>query len=154
MPDARLRKIALVTKSDTGKIVAAEGILVRILLVDDNQTVRTSLRRLLEQHDAHWQVCGEASNGREAVDSCQRLNPDLVVLDFKMPEMNGLEAAREITHQRQIPVLLVSMFLNEQLKEEARRAGVRGTCAKERAGCVVQAVEAVLRDESYFSTNA
>ncbi len=128
--------------------------MVRILLVDDNQLVRTSLRRLLEQHDDHWKVCGEASNGREAVASCQRLNPDLVVLDFKMPEMNGLEAAREITHRGHTPVLLVSMFLNEQLKEEARRAGVRATCAKERVGCVVQAVEAVLRNENYFSVNA
>jgi DNA-binding NarL/FixJ family response regulator len=122
---------------------------IRILLVDDNQRVRQSLRRLLEQHD-QWKVCGEASNGREAVTSFQRLQPDVVLLDFKMPEMNGLEAAREITHRGQVPILLVSMFLNDQLTAEARKAGVQGTCPKEQVGCVVQAVEAVLRNETYF----
>jgi len=125
------------------------GAVIRILLVDDNQLIRQSLRRLLEQHD-QWKVCGEASTGREAVSSFQRLHPDVVVLDFKMPDMNGLEAAREITHRGQVPILLVSMFLNDQLAAEARKAGVQGTCPKEEVRCVVQAVEAVLRNETYF----
>jgi DNA-binding NarL/FixJ family response regulator len=122
---------------------------IRILLVDDNQLIRQSLRRLLEQHD-QWKVCGEASNGRDAVSSFQRLHPDVVLLDFKMPDMNGLEAAREITHRGPVPILLVSMFLNDQLTAEARKAGVQGTCPKEQVGCVVQAVEAMLRNETYF----
>jgi DNA-binding NarL/FixJ family response regulator len=122
---------------------------IRILLVDDNQLVRRSLRNLLEQHD-EWKVCGEASNGREAVAVFQRLRPDVVLLDFKMPDMNGLEAAREINHRGPVPILLVSMFLNDQLTVEARKAGVQGTCPKEQVGCVVQALEAVLRHETYF----
>jgi DNA-binding NarL/FixJ family response regulator len=128
-----------------------EDILVRILLVDDNQLVRTSLRRLLEQHD-DWRVCGEASNGREAVKRFQQLNPDLVLLDFKMPEMNGLEAAREIASRADVPILLVTMFLTDQLKDAARQAGVTGVCAKEQVSCVVRAVEAVLRHEPYFTS--
>jgi DNA-binding NarL/FixJ family response regulator len=124
---------------------------IRILLVDDNKLIRQSLRRLLEQHD-QWKVCGEASSGREAVTSFQRLRPDVVLLDFKMPDMNGLQTAREITHERHVPILLVSMFLNDQLTAEARKAGVQGTCPKEQVGCVVQAVEAVLRNETYFPT--
>jgi DNA-binding NarL/FixJ family response regulator len=122
---------------------------IRILLVDDNQLIRQSLRRLLEQHD-QWKVCGEASTGREAVSSFQRLQPDVVVLDFKLPAMNGLEAAREIPQRGHVPILLVSMFLNDQLAAEARKAGVQGTCPKEEVRCVVQAVEAVLRNETYF----
>jgi DNA-binding NarL/FixJ family response regulator len=122
---------------------------VRILLVDDNQLVRSSLRRVLEQHD-EWRVCGEASNGREAVATARELQPDLVLIDFKMPEMNGLEAAREINHHANVPILLVSMFLNDQLAAEARKAGFRGACPKEHVSCVVSAVEAVLREETYF----
>jgi DNA-binding NarL/FixJ family response regulator len=124
---------------------------IRILLVDDNRLVRRSLRRLLEQHE-EWEVCGEASSGYEAVRSFQSLHPDVVLLDFKMPDMNGLETAREISHRGRVPILLVSMFLNDQLTAEARKAGVQGTCPKEQVGCVVQAVEAVLRNETYFPT--
>lgn len=123
--------------------------MIRILLVDDNQLVRRSLRNLLEQHD-EWEVCGEASNGREAVAVFQRLRPDVVLLDFKMPDMNGLETARQIKRSGPAPILLVSMFLNDQLTDEARKAGVQGTCPKEQVGCVVHAVEAVLRHETYF----
>jgi DNA-binding NarL/FixJ family response regulator len=77
---------------------------------------------------------------------------DVILLDFKMPVMNGLEAAREITHQANVPILLVTMFLSDQLAQEARKAGAQGACPKERVSCVVNAVEAVLRQETYFPT--
>ena len=64
-----------------------------------------------------------------------------------MPEMNGLEAAREITRRASVPILMVSMFLSDQLEAEAQKAGVRATCPKERIACVVQAVESLLRDD-------
>jgi DNA-binding NarL/FixJ family response regulator len=130
-----------------------EETVVRILLADDNQLVRRSLRRLLEQHE-EWSVCGEATNGREAVTTFQELRPDIVLLDFRMPEMNGLEAAREIAHRAKVPIVLVTMFLNDQLAEEARKAGVQGACPKERIGCVINAVEAMLRRETYFPTTS
>lgn len=124
--------------------------MIRILVVDDNPTVRRHLRTVLEQHD-DWQVCDEARNGQDAVDRFRQVRPDVIVLDFQMPEMNGLDAARIISQQApEIPILMVTLYLSKQLSEEARRAGVRGTCAKTDIGCVVDAVGALLREETYF----
>jgi CheY-like chemotaxis protein len=71
---------------------------IRILVADDSDIMRRSLRGLLESQD-HWPVCDEVSKGREAVEKVQRNAPDLLLLDFEMPVMNGLEAAREITRR-------------------------------------------------------
>ena len=123
---------------------------VRILVVDDNAAVRRYLRGVLEQN-ANWRVCDEARNGQEAVDRVQAIQPDVVVLDFQMPEMNGLEAARVISQlSPKTPILMVTLYLSKQLSEEARKAGVRGTCAKTDMGSVVTAVAALLRQETYF----
>jgi two-component system chemotaxis response regulator CheY len=122
----------------------------RILVVDDNPSVRRYLRGVLEQQE-DWQVCDEARNGQEAVERFQQIRPDLVVLDFQMPEMNGLDAARIITQlSPETPILMVTLYLSKQLSEEARKAGIRGTCAKADIGCVVDAVGALLREETYF----
>jgi len=67
-----------------------------ILIVDDNATMRRSLRSWIEQ-ESDWQVCGEAEDGKVAVDKVKELLPDIVILDLQMPVMNGLEAARQIT---------------------------------------------------------
>lgn len=120
--------------------------MTRILLVDDNFEIRKALRNLLERHE-DWCVCGEAANGREALETFDKLKPDVVLLDFKMPEMNGLDAAREISRRAEVPILMVSMFLSDQLAAEAQKAGVRATCPKERISCVVQAVESLLRGD-------
>jgi two-component system response regulator YesN len=122
----------------------------RIFVVDDNPTLLHYLRGILEQQD-EWRVCDEAHNGREAVDKFLEVNPDLVVLDFQMPEMNGLEAAKRIIKlSPQTPILMVTLYLSKQLAEEARKVGIKGACAKSEIGCVVDAVEALLRKESYF----
>ena len=124
--------------------------MTRILVVDDNPSVRRYLRGVLEQQE-DWQVCDEARNGQEAVERFQQIRPDLVVLDFQMPEMNGLDAARIITQlSPETPILMVTLYLSKQLSEEARKAGIRGTCAKADIGCVVDAVGALLREETYF----
>jgi DNA-binding NarL/FixJ family response regulator len=68
---------------------------VRILVADDNEIMRSYLRRMLETKD-DWHVCEEACNGREAVDKAGQSSPDVILLDFEMPEMNGLDAAKEI----------------------------------------------------------
>jgi CheY-like chemotaxis protein len=123
---------------------------VRILVVDDNATVRRYLRRVLEQHDG-WQVCDEARDGQDAVNRFRKIQPDVVVLDFQMPEMNGLEAARILRQlSPQTPILMVTLYLSKQLSEEARRAGIRGACAKTDIGSVVDGVGALLRAETYF----
>ncbi len=81
----------------------------------------------------------------------RQIRPDVVVLDFQMPEMNGLDAARIITQlSPETPILMVTLYLSKQLAEEARKAGIRGTCAKTDIGCVVDAVGALLREETYF----
>src|SRR5580658_7558463 len=94
---------------------------VRILVVDDNAAVRRYLRGVLEQHDC-WRVCDEAQNGQEAVDRFRQIQPDVIVLDFQMPEMNGLDAARIISQQSpETPILMVTLYLTKQLAEEARK---------------------------------
>jgi DNA-binding NarL/FixJ family response regulator len=123
---------------------------VRILVVDDNPSVRRYLRGVLEQHD-NWHVCDEARDGRDAVDRFGTIRPDLIVLDFQMPEMNGLDAARIIAQRSpEIPILIVTLYVSKQLVDEARKVGARGACAKSNIGAVVDAVGALLRQETYF----
>ena len=122
----------------------------RILVVDDSQAMRRGLRRLLEQHP-HWRVCGEASDGREAVEKAKQIEPDVIVLDFQMPEMNGLDAAKSITERSpRVPILMVSMHMSPQLADEARKVGIRGVCSKDNVFCVVEAVETLLSHGTYF----
>ena len=124
--------------------------MVRILVADDNPAIRKCLRGLLEHHN-DWRVCDEAVNGREAVEHFQKTKPDLIVIDLQMPEMNGLDAARQIVHESPgTPILMVTIHLSKQLSEEARKVGIRGTCAKGNINCVVDAVGALLRKETYF----
>jgi DNA-binding NarL/FixJ family response regulator len=127
-----------------------EGSVIRILVVDDNPAVRRYLRGVLEQQQG-WRVCDEARNGQEAVERFRQIRPDVVVLDFQMPEMNGLDAARIITRlSPETPILMVTLYLSKQLSEEARKVGIRGTCAKTDISRVVDAVGALLREETYF----
>lgn len=122
----------------------------RILVVDDNPSVRRYLRGVLERQSG-WHVCDEARDGQDAVDRFQEIQPDVVVLDFQMPYMNGLDAARMISKlSPKTPILMITLYLTKQLSEEAERAGVRGTCIKTDLNRVVDAVGALLRDETYF----
>ena len=124
--------------------------MVRILLADDSPAIRRCLRGLLDRH-SDWQVCDEASNGKEAVERFQRAKPDLIVIDFQMPEMNGLDAARHIVDLSPgTPILMVTIHLSKQLSEEARKVGIQGACTKGDIHCVVDAVRALLRHETYF----
>ncbi|PYX02575.1 MAG: hypothetical protein DMG85_21275 [Acidobacteria bacterium] len=126
----------------------------RILIVDDSPLVRQRLRDLLHQHP-HWQVCGEAANGQDAITRARDLAPDVIVLDFLMPGMNGMQAAREIGKLiPEVPILMFTTHLSHQLVEEARNVGIRGAVAKSDARYVIDGLEALLRHESFFySTN-
>ena len=124
--------------------------MVRILVVDDNPSVRHYLRALLEQQST-WQVCAEARTGREALQRVEKNPPDVILLDFQMPDQNGLDVARQISGQfPTIPILMVTIHLSRQLAEEARRVGIRGACAKSDVGSIVEAVDALLHDGTYF----
>lgn len=124
--------------------------MVRILVVDDNPSVRHYLRAILEQHTA-WRVCGEARNGAEALHKVLESPPDLVLLDYQMPDLNGVAVAKRIYELfPKMPILMVTLHLSKQLADAARLAGVRGACAKQDIGSVVEAVEVVLRNQTYF----
>jgi DNA-binding NarL/FixJ family response regulator len=101
-----------------------------ILIVDDNNLVRRLLRSWLEQH-SEWNVCGEAENGKLAVERVEELHPEIVILDLQMPVMNGLDAAREI--KRLAPNTALIMFTahaSYQLVREARTRGVTEVISK------------------------
>jgi DNA-binding NarL/FixJ family response regulator len=126
---------------------------VRILIVDDSPMVRKRLAMLLQQHD-DWQVCGEAVNGFEAVRKAEQLDPDLIVMDFLMPGMNGLQAAREIGQKiPSIPILMFTMHMSNQLVQEAKNAGVKGAVAKTDVGGMIEGVESLLRHKPYFGSS-
>lgn len=124
--------------------------MVRILVVDDNPSVRHYLRAILEQQTS-WQVCGEARTGAEALHKVLEAPPDLILLDYQMPDRNGVDVAKQICELfPKIPILMVTLHLSKQLADAARQAGVRGACAKQDIGSVVEAVEVLLRDQTYF----
>ena len=121
-------------------------------MVDDNPAVRHYLRALLEQQSA-WQVCGEARTGREALERVEKNPPDMILLDFQMPDLNGLDVARQLTRFfPEIPILMITIHLSKQLAEEARRVGIRGACAKSDVSSIVEAVDALLHAGTYFPT--
>jgi DNA-binding NarL/FixJ family response regulator len=123
---------------------------IRILIVDDNPAVRRYLRAILEQQES-WQVSGEARSGAEALQSVLQGPPDLVVLDYQMPDLNGVDVARQISEMfPKLPILMVTLHLSKLLADAAREAGVRGACAKQDISSVVEAVDILLHDKTYF----
>jgi len=130
-----------------------ERSVIRILIVDDNPAVRRYLRAILEQQES-WRVCGEARTGAEALHQVLDSPPDLVVLDYQMPDLNGVDVAKQISERfPQIPILMVTLHLSRQLAEAAKEAGVRGACAKQDISSVVEAVDLLLHHKTYFPTD-
>ena len=126
--------------------------MVRILLVDDNPSVRHYLRAILELQ-ASWRVCAEARNGVEALHRVLESPPDVILMDYRMPDLNGVDLAKQIYELfPDIPILMVTLHLSRQLADAARLVGVRGACAKQDVGSIVEAVEVVLRHQTYFPT--
>lgn len=127
--------------------------MIRILIADDHAIVRHGLRTLLEGH-SHWSICGEALTGREAVAMAKQLNPDIVILDFGMPDLNGLEATRQI--RETLPhteVLMLTMHDSEQLVHKTLAAGAKGYILKSDAGeILVTAVEKLCQHQSFFTS--
>lgn len=101
-----------------------------ILIVDDSDLIRHALRCCIEKN-TEWQICGEAENGQVAVNKVQELNPDIVIMDFQMPVMNGIDAARQITLTApNTAIVMLTMHNGEQLRREARSAGIREVLSK------------------------
>jgi len=125
---------------------------IRILLADDHEIVRKGLRSILATKP-DWEICGEATNGQEAIDEAKRLRPDLVIMDIAMPEVNGLGATRQIIHD--LPgteVLILTMHETESVVFEVLQAGARGFVLKSDAGKdLIAAAEAVVNHRPFFS---
>ncbi len=126
---------------------------LRILIADDHEMIRTGARALIEAN-ANWEVCGEATNGREAVELAEKLQPDVAVLDISMPELNGLEATRQI--KKLVPtaeVLILTGSTTEQLVHDVFESGARSYIYKTDAGTqLADAIETVSRHKPFFTS--
>jgi DNA-binding NarL/FixJ family response regulator len=125
---------------------------LRLLIADDHGMIRRGVRAAIEAR-REWEICGEAENGRQAVELAKQLRPDVVVLDLTMPELNGLDAARKI--RAALPntqVLIQTMHDSETLAQEVLAAGARGYLLKNDAPELLpQAIDALAAGRTFFS---
>jgi DNA-binding NarL/FixJ family response regulator len=126
---------------------------LRILIADDHEVARQGIRALLESHPG-WEVCAEAKDGREAVELATNSKPDIVLLDIGMPNLNGLDAARQILAMSPtIRILILTMHDAEQVVREVLAAGARGFVLKsDAARDLVAAVDALQHRRTFFTT--
>jgi DNA-binding NarL/FixJ family response regulator len=124
----------------------------RILVADDHEVVRKGLRSILALHD-NLEICGEASNGEEAVLKAFQLNPDLIILDVTMPLVDGFSAARQI--RKILPgvrILILSMHNDPTIVERSRLAEAQGFVTKtDVVSTLLLAVEALLQGQTFFA---
>ena len=124
---------------------------LRVLIVDDHEAVRKGVAGILESR-GDIEIVGEGANGEEAIRKAKELNPDLIIMDFTMPVLDGLEAARRIIKvSPEMPILMFSMHQIDALTEAAKLAGARGFVTKgESAENLLRAVNRVVRKEPFF----
>lgn len=114
---------------------------IRILLADDNDRVRSMMREVITQSGEAWQICAEATDGEAAYKAAIEAKPDLVVLDFRMPVLNGLTAARIIRKALpEVPILLYTSLDFPPLARMARQAGINAVLQKVESGMLVQTI--------------
>jgi DNA-binding NarL/FixJ family response regulator len=128
--------------------------LIRILIADDHAVVRSGLRAILEAH-ANWEVVAEASDGKEAISKAIEAQPDIAVIDYSLPILNGTEVTRQI--RARLPkteVLIFTMHDNQALIEELLKAGARGYLLKSDAKAnLIGAIEALAAHKPFFTAN-
>ncbi|SRR5579872_1121181 len=125
---------------------------LRILIADDHEVVRRGLCTLLQSHEG-WEICGEATDGRQAVEKAKQLKPDVVVLDVGMPNLNGLAATRQLSQQDpRCKIIVLTITDSDQVIREALDAGARGFVLKsDAARDLVTAIEALQRNRMFFT---
>ena len=125
---------------------------LRILIADDHEVVRRGLCTLLQTHEG-WEICGEAKDGREAVEMAKQMKPDVVILDVGMPNLNGLAATRQLLQQNpQQRVIVLTITDSDEVIREALDAGARGFVLKsDAARDLVSAVDALQRNRMFFT---
>jgi len=123
-----------------------------MLLVDDHEMLRKGLRSAIEAQQG-WEVCGEARTGREAVAKADELHPDIVIMDFAMPDLNGMEATRQIRAAApNTEVLILSMHQSERLVREMLNAGAHGYLLKTDTGeFLIAALKALSEHKPFFT---
>ena len=126
--------------------------MIQIILADDHAVMRRGLRLVLEQQE-EFKVLGEASDGREAVSLAESLRPDVAVLDITMPNLNGIEAARQISaKQLGVAIVVLSMHADEGYVLRALKAGARGYLLKESPEAdLIRAIRSVSEGKAFFS---
>src|ERR1700686_3331213 len=125
---------------------------LRILIADDHEVVRRGLCTLLQTHEG-WEICGEAKDGREAVEKAKQVRPDVVILDVGMPNLNGLAATRQLLQLNpQQKVIVLTITDSDHVIREALGAGPRGFVLKsDAARDLISAVEALQRNRMFFT---
>jgi DNA-binding NarL/FixJ family response regulator len=128
---------------------------LRILIADDHEVVRRGLCTLLQTHEG-WEICGEAKDGREAVEKAKQVRPDVVILDVGMPNLNGLAATRQLLQLNpQQKVIVLTITDSDHVIREALDAGARGFVLKsDAARDLISAVEALQRNRMFFTPRA
>jgi DNA-binding NarL/FixJ family response regulator len=128
----------------------------RILIVDDHDVVRQGIRSIIVKARPEWEICGEATNGQEAVDTAQALKPDVIILDITMPVFNGLEAAHRIVGLGLTSrILIFTMHESERLHADVRQAGAHGYVQKSQAGRdLISALDKLVAGGTFFGPDA
>ena len=126
----------------------------RILIVDDHEVVRQGIRTILRARP-QWEVCGEAVNGKDAIEKARSLDPDLIIMDITMPEMSGIEATREITKLKlRAGVLIFTMHESKNLAATVKDAGARGFVLKSHAARdLLDALEVLMNGGTFFGAD-
>jgi DNA-binding NarL/FixJ family response regulator len=124
---------------------------MRVLIADDHEVIRKSISSILQSR-ADIQICGEATNGEEAVSKAQLLKPDLLILDISLPDSNGLEVVTAIKELLpEVPILLLSAYGGKQLSDEVMRRGFQGFISKnDAATTLLGAVDAIVNLKQNF----
>lgn len=126
---------------------------ISVMLADDHTLLREGLKKLLEE-DENISVVGEASDGREAIQKVESLNPDIVLMDIAMPNLNGIEALKQIKKKfPKIKILVLSMHKNDEYVLQSFKAGASGYIIKDSAATeVFEAIKIVGKGEPYLSS--
>ena len=117
---------------------------MKILIADDKRHIRQELRNLLERHQG-WEVCTEAGDGVQAVNRAKQYRPDLVILDLAMPELNGFQAASQISQALpDVPILMLTLYASPQVEKEAEKVGVKRVISKSTSYMLIPSIEEAL----------
>ena len=130
---------------------------IRILVVDDHEVLREGIRSLLGRLRPAWEICGEATDGDEAIQMAQEMTPDVILMDITMPRLSGLEASSRIRTQLglSIPILIFTTHESDRLFADVREVGAQGYVLKSQAGKnLILAIDTILAGGTFFGSVA